>query len=195
MVVIPWNIAIPTKKTTIVFAVKDNQSRVNIKVYQGERSKATDNYLLRSFTVSGIPLAPMGVSLIEVCFEIDDNDILIVTAKIVSTGKTVKLTVTNYGGRLSKQEVDKMMKDVEKFKLKDQQFKRKAKAYIGMDDCIYHLRKKIKSNDMPPKDLKNMQYALAETMQWLFKGRVAELEEIERRKKYLSFISRFPFQK
>ncbi|KAL7587496.1 hypothetical protein Lser_V15G39495 [Lactuca serriola] len=194
-VVIGRNTRVPVKKTHNFVTSEDNQTVTRMAVYQGERSKSTDNYLMGSFTVSGIPPAPKGVSVIEACSEIDDNGILTVTAKIVSTGRTEKLTVNNYGGRLSKQDVDKMMKDAEKFKVEDQQFKRKAQAYNGLDDCIYHLRKKIRSNDVPPKDLKNMQYALAETTRWLSNGRVAELEEIERRKKYLYLLSRFPFQK
>ncbi|CAI9298757.1 unnamed protein product [Lactuca saligna] len=193
-VVIRRNTPIPAKISTILFTIVDNQSSGRIPVYQGERSKFTNNYLLGSFVVSGIPPAPKGVSVISVCFEIDDHGILTLTAKIVSTGMTEKLTVTNYGGILSKQEVDKMMKDAEKFKLEDQQFKRKAQAYNGLDDGIHYLREKIRSNDVPPKDLNNMHYALAEMMQWLSQGRVAEVEEIERRMKYLvNLVCRFIF--
>nr|KAJ0194524.1 hypothetical protein LSAT_V11C800430430 [Lactuca sativa] len=171
-VVIGRNTPIPAKNTTVLVTIVDNQSSARISVYQGERSKSTDNYLLGSFVVFGIPPAPKGVSLIPVCFEIDDNGILTGTAKIVSNGIyiTEKLTVTNYGGRMSKQEVDKMVKDAEKFKVQDQR------------------------NELPPKDMKNMHYALAEMMQWLSQGRVAQVEEIEHRKKYLiNLVSRFPF--
>ncbi|KAL4572435.1 hypothetical protein LXL04_019212 [Taraxacum kok-saghyz] len=155
-VVIPRNTPIPTKKTKTFKTGDDNQSSMETKVYQGERTKAADNYLLGSFIVSGIPPAPKGSSKVEDCFEIDENGILIVTSKVVSTGKTKSLTVTNLSGRLSKEEVEKMVKDAEKFKLEDQEYKRKAEAYNDLEDCLYALKNKIKSNDMSPNIMKNM---------------------------------------
>ncbi|CAH1432936.1 unnamed protein product [Lactuca virosa] len=130
-VVIPRNTPIPTKMTKNIVTVKDNQPRLDIEVYQGKRTRSTDNFFLGSFTISGIPPAPKRsyLSVVEHCFEIDADGILTVTAKIVSTGKTKSLTVTNLSGRLSKYEIEKMVKDAEKFKLEDQEFKRKAEAY------------------------------------------------------------------
>ncbi|KAL7587495.1 hypothetical protein Lser_V15G39496 [Lactuca serriola] len=194
-VVIPRNTPIPTKKTTDILTVKDNQTYMDVKVFQGERTRSTDYYLLGSFIISGIPPAPKGVSVVEHCFEIDENGILTITAKIVSTGKTEKLSLMNLSGRLSNQEIEKMVKDAKKFKHEDNEFKRKAEAYNALDDIIYDLKKKIKRNDMPPKDLKNVENAIDDTIEWLSTGKVAAVDEIERKKDYLDFISRLAFSK
>ncbi|CAI9298753.1 unnamed protein product [Lactuca saligna] len=166
---------------------------MKMMVYQGERTKSTDNYLLGSFKISGIPPAPKGVAKIEDCFEIDENGILTVTSKIVSTGKTKSLTVTSLSGRLSKQEIEKMVKDAEKFKLEDQEYKRKAEAYNALEDCIYALKNKIKRNDITPKVLKNIQYAIDDTMKWLSNVKGAAVDEIQSKKEYLEFISGLAF--
>nr|KAJ0194167.1 hypothetical protein LSAT_V11C800430320 [Lactuca sativa] len=189
-VVIPRNTPIPTKKTMNFVTTADNQSSTDIMVYQGERTRSTDNFLLGSFEISGIPPAPKGVAVLEDCFEIDDNGILTVTSKVVSTGKTKSLTVTNLSGRLSKRQIKKMVKAAEKFKLEDQEFKRKAEACNALEDYIYDLKNKIKRNDIPPKDLKNVQHAIDDTEEWLSTGNVASVDEIERKKEILEFISR-----
>ncbi|CAH1432924.1 unnamed protein product [Lactuca virosa] len=163
-------------------------------VYQGERSKSTDNYFLGSFRISGIPPAPKGVPVIQVTFEIDNNGILTVTARIASTGKTEKLIVTNVCGRLSKQEIEKMIEDAEKFKLEDQEFKRKAEAYNELEDCIYHLKRKIKSTpNMPPKVQKNIRYTIDDTMEWLSDSKVATIDKIKRKKEHMEFITGLAF--
>nr|KAJ0193067.1 hypothetical protein LSAT_V11C800430410 [Lactuca sativa] len=192
-VVIPRNTPIPTKKTETFVTTIDNQSAMKMMVYQGERTRSADNYLLGSFRISGIPPAPKGVGKVEDCFEIDDNGILTVTSKIVATGKTKSLTVTNLSGRLSKQEIEKMVKDAEKFKLEDQEYKRKAEAYNALEDCIYALKNKIKRNDITPKVLKNIQYAIDDTMKWLSNVKGAAVDEIESKKEYLEFISGLAF--
>lgn len=189
-VVIPRNTPIPTKKTMNFVTTADNQSSTDIMVYQGERTRSTDNFLLGSFEISGIPPAPKGVAVLEDCFEIDVNGILTVTSKVVSTGKTKSLTVTNLSGRLSKRQIKKMVKAAEKFKLEDQEFKRKAEACNALEDYIYDLKNKIKRNDIPPKDLKNVQHAIDDTEEWLSTGNVASVDEIERKKEILEFISR-----
>ncbi|CAH1432934.1 unnamed protein product [Lactuca virosa] len=174
-VIIPRNTPIPTKKTDTFITVYDNQSSMETMVYQGERTRSTDNFLLGSFIISGIPPAPKGVSVVEDCFEIDVNGILTVTSKVVSTGKTEKLTVTNLSGRLSKHEIEKMMKDAEKFKLEDQEFKSKAEAYNALEECIYDLENKIKGEDLPSKDLKSLHNAIVDTKEWLSTGKVADV--------------------
>ncbi|CAI9298743.1 unnamed protein product [Lactuca saligna] len=192
-VIIPSNTPIPTKKTGTFITAFDNQSSMDAMVYQGERTRSSDNFLFGSFTISGIPPAPKGVAVVEDCFEIDVNGILTVTSKVVSTGKTKSLTVTNLCGRLSKHEIEKMMKDAEKFKLEDQEFKRKAEAYNALEDCIYDLENKIKIKDMPPKDLKSLCNAISDTKEWLSTGKVADVDEIERKKGILEFIARLAF--
>ncbi|KAL7589240.1 hypothetical protein Lser_V15G39487 [Lactuca serriola] len=192
-VVIPRNTSIPTKKTMTFTTDKNNQTCMVVMVYQGERTRSSDNFLLGSFTISGIPPAPQGVSVVEDCFEIDVNGILTVTSKVVSTGMTKSLTVTNLSGRLSKRQIKKMVKAAEKFKLEDQEFKRKAEACNALEDYIYDLKNKIKRNDIPPKDLKSLRNAISDTKEWLSTGKVADVDEIERKKGILEFISLLAF--
>ncbi|CAH1432931.1 unnamed protein product [Lactuca virosa] len=192
-VVIPRNTPIPTKKTMTFTTDKNNQTCMAVMVYQGEQTRSRDNFLLGLFTISGIPPAPKRASVVEDCFEIDANGILTVTSKVVSTGKTKSLTVTNLSGRLSKHEIEKMVKDAEKFKLEDQEFKRKAEAYNALEDYIYDLENKIKRKDLPPKDLNSLRDAISDTKEWLSTGNVADVNEIERKKGILEFISLLAF--
>ncbi|GJX03230.1 putative heat shock protein 70 family protein [Tanacetum coccineum] len=192
-VVIPRNTLIPTKKTATFLTAEDNQSAIMTKVYQGERTRATENYLLGQFTISGIPLAPKGVSKVEETYEIDANGILTVTSKEVSTGRTKTLVVTNHSERLSNLEIGKMINDAEKFKIEDQEYKRKVDACNALEDCLYDLKNKIKVSDistkLAPKALKNINYAIADTTEWLSNNKTATVDEVETKKDYLEFVS------
>lgn len=195
-ILIPRNTPIPTKKKKNFVTVADNKSSMDTTVYQGERTRLKDNYLLGKFTISGIPRAPRGVSKVEDYFEIDVNGILTVTSKVISTGETEKLTVTNHSGRLLKQEMEKMVKDAEKFKLEDEEYKRKVDAYNGLEDCLYGLKNNIKENNTPPKVFKNMKYAIEDATKWLSNNKIEvvdEIGEIESKKEYLEFISKLAF--
>ncbi|GJV43948.1 putative mediator of RNA polymerase II transcription subunit 37c [Tanacetum coccineum] len=169
-VVIPRNTLIPTKKTATFLTAEDNQSAIMTKVYQGERTRATENYLLGEFTISGIPLAPKRVSKVEETDEIDANGILT---------------------------IEKMINDAEKFKIEDQEYKRKVDAYNALEDCLYDLKKKMKAHDMvtklAPKALKNINYAIADTTEWLSNNKTATVDEVEAKKEYLEFVSGLAF--
>lgn len=110
--------------------------------------------------ISGIPPAPKGAIVFEDCFEIDAKGILTVTSKILSTGKTKKLTITNVNGRLSKEDIDKMAKDSKRYKIEDQKFKEKADAFNELEDCIYKIKNKINEYGFKkmvnPKSLKKI---------------------------------------
>ncbi|KAM0053836.1 putative Heat shock protein 70 family [Helianthus debilis subsp. tardiflorus] len=191
-VVIPRNTPIPTSNAKKYITTEDNQSAVGIKVYQGERSKSTDNHLLGEFEISGIPPAPKGAPSSLKFFEIDANGILTVTAAIISTGKMEKLIISNESGRLSKEEIEKMVNDAEKYKHEDQEFKKKAEAHNALDDCIYNMMKKIEEHNVKKsvhhEILQVMKKATDETTKWLEDNHAAPFAELHSKKVYLEFV-------
>lgn len=113
-------------------------------VYQGDRTRSTDNHFLGEFSISRIPPAPKGDAKVNVCFKIDANGILTVTGEILSTGMIKKLTITNTNERLSKEDIEKMVRDSKRVKFKDQEFTKRGVAYNALEDCIYNMKNKIK---------------------------------------------------
>ncbi|KAI3732375.1 hypothetical protein L1987_63579 [Smallanthus sonchifolius] len=196
-VVIPRNTPIPSSNAKEYFTTRDNQSCIDIMVYQGERSKSTDNHLLGKFRISGIPLAPKGVSKIMTCFEIDANGILTVTAGVISTGKMEKLVISNEKGRLSKEEIEKMVNDARKYKFEDKEFKKKADAYNALEDYLYKVKNKIKEYKIKKRVrsemLKKMKNAIDETTKWLEDNQAAPFAELQIKKVHLEFVCKLLF--
>ncbi|KAJ1443112.1 Heat shock protein 70 family [Sesbania bispinosa] len=143
-VVIPRNTTVPVKETNEFITAEDNQSDVFIRVYEGERTKASDNNLLGSFTLSGFPPAPRGHPF-DVCFAVDENGILTVSAKENTTGNKNKIVITNDRERLSPEEIRRLIQEAEKYQAEDRKFLRKVQAMNALDDYVYKMRNDLKN--------------------------------------------------
>ncbi|XP_058199585.1 heat shock cognate 70 kDa protein 2-like [Rhododendron vialii] len=180
---IPRNTSIPTKEERVVTTCTDNQTSALIKVYEGERTQTRDNNLLGEFEFTGIPPAPRGVSKLKVCFDIDVDGILNVSAEDETTGRKKKITITNNKGRLSKEEIEKMVHEAEKYKSEDKEYKKKVVAKNALEDYAYTMRNIIRDEEngakIPPADKKKIEAAFEQAIQWLDGNELAETEEFE----------------